>query len=139
MLEGLCKVADVALYVLIPMEREGYDGLLVLSAIIAPGFGDCGTCRCRETYDEAECEPRVGFDDACAVVAAVEALAYDALVALNFPPESMLAACEYQAHLGSAGDCFLGPSGELQEPRRCSPGSGVRSVWSTIGVMKIKG
>lgn len=73
-LERLREVADVADDVLVTLEGQGQDG------------------------HEAECEPRVRLDDATRVVAAVVALANDALVALDLLAEGVLAAGEYDAH-----------------------------------------
>lgn len=50
--------------------------------------------RGRGTHDETERKPRVTLDDMGGVVAAVVALAGDALVSLNLLAEGMLAAGE---------------------------------------------
>jgi hypothetical protein len=51
-----------------------------------------------KTYNKAEGEPRVGFDDPAAPVTAVVALADDTLVALDFLAEGVLTASEDEAH-----------------------------------------
>lgn len=55
--------------------------------------------RCeRGPYDEAECEPRMAFDDMTRVIAAVVALTDKALVAFNLFAEGVLAAGEDETH-----------------------------------------
>lgn len=51
-----------------------------------------------KTYNEAKGKPRVRLDDLAAVVAAVVALADDALVALDFLAEGVLATGEDETH-----------------------------------------
>ena len=51
-----------------------------------------------ETHDKAESEPRIALDDVAGVVAAVVAATHDALVALDFLAEGVLAAGEDEAH-----------------------------------------
>lgn len=50
------------------------------------------------THDKAESEPRIALDDVAGVVAAVVAATHDALVALDFLAEGVLAAGEDEAH-----------------------------------------
>lgn len=51
-------------------------------------------------YNEAECKPRVAFDDMTGVVTAVVALTDDALVAFDLLAEGVLAASEDETHGG---------------------------------------
>lgn len=52
------------------------------------------------TYNEAECEERIALDDMAGHVAAVMALADDALIAGDLLAESVLAADEEEEHDG---------------------------------------
>lgn len=57
------------------------------------------------TYYEAKSEPWIALDNMTGVVAAVVALADDALVAFDFLAKGVLAAGKYQAHFGWFGLC----------------------------------
>lgn len=58
----------------------------------------------RWTYNEAKCEEWAALDDTARHVATVVALADDALIALDFGPESVLAADEEEEDHGCC--CF---------------------------------
>lgn len=54
--------------------------------------------KCKQTYHEAEGEPRVRLDDASTVVSAIETTADDATVSLNFLAKCVLAARKNDTH-----------------------------------------
>lgn len=78
------------------------------------------------TYDKAKGEPRVRLDDMPRQVAAVVALAGDALIAFYFLTESVLAACEDETH-----DVVV-VSGEFRELAGAKRQSRVFGCWLKV-------
>ena len=107
LLEGLVEVADVADDVLVPRYGEGDNGLsLSVSAYPLEEGGRGMTERAQnQTYDEAKGEEGPALEDAAGHVAAVVALAGQALVAGEFLFEGLFAAGEEEEHDGGCCCC----------------------------------